>query len=88
MISYYENKTPTEVLVGTGCIEQANAICARWACTLAEVEGQGRRSNVCQARHAIWQMLVVDRGLAAISVARIFKRDHTSILYALKKVHK
>lgn len=84
MKSYYATKSPIEVLEATGALADAEAICSRWACNLKQVEWKTRQSNISSARHEIWRMLI-DRGLSANTIAHIYKVNHTSVLYALRK---
>lgn len=67
-----------------GILAQSEAVCLNNCTTLDEVSGNSRKKNVCRARHKIWRM-IHDEGFSLMGIGRMFCRDHTTIMYGLKR---
>ncbi len=50
-----------------------------------EVFGTSRNKNVVEARHEVMKSLHSKCGYSSLKIARIFGKDHSSVLYALSK---
>ncbi|MCO4795125.1 MAG: ATP-binding protein [Bacteriovoracaceae bacterium] len=50
-----------------------------------EVFGSSRNKNVVEARHEVMDRLHIKWGYSSLKIARIFGKDHSSVLYALSK---
>jgi len=50
-----------------------------------EVFGSSRNKNVVEARHEVMKSLHSKWGYSSLKIARIFGKDHSSVLYALSK---
>lgn len=50
-----------------------------------DILGRGRDAQVVAARHRLWAMLH-DAGISYSSLGKVLDRDHTTVLYAVRKV--
>jgi chromosomal replication initiator protein len=50
-----------------------------------EVFGSSRNKNVVEARHEVMKKIHSKLGYSSLKIARIFGKDHSSVLYALSK---
>jgi chromosomal replication initiator protein len=53
-----------------------------------EVFGNSRNKNVVEARHEVMKKIHSKLGYSSLKIARIFGKDHSSVLYALSKTGK
>lgn len=53
--------------------------------SVSDIRGPGRRADVVRARHAVWCLSVRFMRYRCIDVARMYGRDHTSILHAIER---
>lgn len=60
-------------------------ICKKYGVTRDEVLGRGRATLIVRARHELMTDLWCE-GLACAEIARILKRDHTTVMYAVQSV--
>lgn len=54
--------------------------------TLAQVLSRSRRSELVLPRHQAWLRCQDELGLAYTEIGRLFCRDHTTVMHALKKL--
>lgn len=53
--------------------------------TLTDLRGPRRNKALVTVRHRVWREMHA-RGVPVIAIGRFFRRDHSSVLYALGKV--
>ena len=53
--------------------------------TAEEIVGNCREAHIVEARHKVW-FVMRREGLSYPAIARLVERDHTTIMYALKKI--
>lgn len=60
-------------------------IAARHGLTAADLLGRDRRDHVARARWHAWYQLRRQFGSSLNQIGRLFRRDHTTILYGLRR---
>jgi chromosomal replication initiator protein len=60
-------------------------VAARHGVTVREVLGSARSGLIVEARHAAMVEVRLEFGDSAAAIGRLFNRDHTTVLYALRK---
>lgn len=70
----------------TGLDEPLRAICRSHAVTLAEIYLDTKGPTVYAARLECWGWLTLAAGKSSAEVGRLFDRDPTSVLYALRRL--
>lgn len=53
--------------------------------SIMDIRSAKRQANLVRARHMVWCLAVRFMGFHAIDIARIYGKDHTSILSAINK---
>lgn len=53
--------------------------------TLAEINGERRLTRIVRARHAIWFELWLATRLSLPGIARLFNRDHSTVLHGIRQ---
>jgi chromosomal replication initiation ATPase DnaA len=68
-----------------GLLDLADAVCARRGVTRSELCGSTRTKAATAARHELWWLIRhhPERGYSYSDIARIVRRDHTSVLYGI-----
>lgn len=62
-------------------------VSAAYSVTEADIFGNSRKEHIIEARHAaMWEVHKRKPHLSANQIGKIFRRDHTSILSALRKM--
>lgn len=69
--------------------EAIEEVAARHNVTTEEILGDCRLAHICAARwEAVRAVQTKNPGLSTVALGKIFNRDHTTIMYALKKTAK
>lgn len=74
------NRTPRQAMM-----DQIEQMAWDGGFTLGEVLGPGRQAPLAHLRFKIWRVLSRNYDMSSPQIGRVFKRDHTSILYGLKR---
>lgn len=61
-------------------------VAARYGLTAADLLGRDRRDHVARARWHAWYQLRCQFGSSLNQIGRLFDRDHTTILYGLRRL--
>lgn len=77
-------KTVLEALRAADLEARANGLLRRFALSFEDIDGPSRERHVVKVRHQIWQMLV-DHGYSVSSVARLARKNHTTVRTAILK---
>lgn len=70
----------------TGLVEPLREICIEHAVTLFEVYGDEKGPTAYAARLECWAWLHLSLRKSPTEIARLFDREHTSLLYALRRM--
>lgn len=63
-------------------------ICEAANVTREEVYSHDRHKPLVQARHAIWLLLHEHLNYPYAEIARLYSRDHTTIIHGVKRINK
>ena len=66
--------------------EIIDMVAAHFGLTRAQLVGARGTSRVAQARHVAMYMCRRELGANAVALGRLFRRDHTSVIHACKKI--
>lgn len=66
-------------------VDAATALARALGVRFEDVCGKRRRRDICAARHTIARMLRQDYHGAYPAIARLLRRHHASVIYAVKK---
>lgn len=60
-------------------------VAKRHGVTVAEIMGKSRQRHIAAARQDAMRQMLLEFGDAAAAVGRMFGRDHTTVLHAVRK---
>lgn len=63
-----------------------NAIARAANVSIEAINGKSRQREVVDARHAIWYIAHDHMGMAYTTLARLYNRDHTTIMSGVKRI--
>lgn len=72
-------------LAENGLLTEMVRVCAENFVYLVDVFGDGRPKSICLARDSCWTWLIDHANRSHSEVARMWGRDHTTILNAVKR---
>lgn len=61
-------------------------VCSVFDVTADQIKSPSRAGNICEARHIIMYLLTAHSKMKCVSVAKMFNRDHTSVIYARERI--
>lgn len=62
------------------------ACAAEWGVTVAEIRGHSRKAHIVAPRHAAMWLAREITGRSMPEIGRAFRRDHTSVLSAVRRI--
>lgn len=77
-----------ERLQGRDLHSVACAVCKVKRVPIAEICGRSRHPETVEVRHMVWGVFREKLGMSYSAIARVWDVDHTTVMAALKKVHK
>lgn len=66
--------------------EVFDRVCKKFLVNSWELKSDHRQKHIAEARHVIMYFLMVENGIGCVAIGRLFNRDHTSVLYAKKRI--
>jgi chromosomal replication initiation ATPase DnaA len=74
-----------DALAARGLLELLERVCARRGVTPLELCGHGRTRSVAAARQELWWLIRrhPERSYSFFEIARLFGRDHTTVLHGV-----
>ena len=67
-----------------GLYPLVDTVCRRFFLRVPDVCGRSRTKNIVKARHAVWWELRHRCSFSYVELSRIFDRDHTTIVHAMR----